>query len=68
MTLIAELFHEIIDSEKRSSKSLYKKSPFRGPFDKQHVKVTKRFWYLNHTTLVLIIDHCERNWVGKNLS
>ena len=60
-------FHKL-RTPKNVVQKIYEKSPFRGPFDKQHVKVTKRFWNLNRTTLDLIIDHCEGSWKGENLS
>ena len=50
---------------KNMIQKIYKKFDFLGPFDKQHLRMTKRFWNLNHTTLTIIIDHCERNWNGK---
>ena len=53
---------------KNMVQKIYEKSHFIGPFDKQHVRATKRFWNLNHTTLNIIIDHCEGNLNGKNLS
>ena len=40
----------------KSKKS--KKSPFIGPFGKQHVRGSKQCWNLNHTTFTIFIYHC----------
>ena len=48
-------------------KNIYKKSHFRGPFNKQHVRLSKHLLNLNHTTLTIIIDNCKGSRIGKNL-
>ena len=66
MTLIADAFPKL-RTPKNVFKGISKKSPFRGPFGKQHVRGTKDCWNLKGTTLTIFIDLCEGNWVGKNV-
>ena len=63
-TLIADVFPKL-RTPKYVVKQTSKKSPFRGPFGNQQDKGTKHCWNLNNTTFT---DHCEGNWVGKNIS
>ena len=67
MLLIADAFPEL-QTPKNVVNQISKKSPFIGPFGKQHVRGTKQIWNLNHTTFTTFIDDCEGNWVRKNVS
>ena len=44
-----------------------KKLRFGGPFHKQHHKRAQALRNLHHSTFIILIDHCQVNWVGKNL-
>ena len=63
---MADVFPKL-QTPKNVLKKISKKSSFRGPFDKQHAKGTKHCWNLNGSTFTIYIDHCENNWVGKDL-
>ena len=67
MTVLADVFPKL-RTPKNLANQISKKSPFRAPFGKQHVRGTKHCCNLNHTTSTELIDHCEVNWVGENIS
>ena len=45
-----------------------KKFPLKKHFGKKHCKRTEHYYNLHDSTFIIFIDHCERNWGGKNLS
>ena len=38
------------------------------PSTSNMVNVPKDSWNVHHTTFIILIDHCQVNWVGKSLS
>ena len=67
MTVIADVFSKL-RATKNMIKKILKKSRFREPFRKQHIRGNKHCWSLNHFTFTIFLDHCSDNSVGKNLS
>ena len=44
------------------------KSPFwKDLLTRNMVNVLNHFWNLHHSTFIILIDHCQVNWVGKSL-
>ena len=67
MTLIAFVFWKLSTPETWLDKCL--KSPIsEDPSTSNMADVPKHCWNLHHTIFIIFIDHCQVNWVGKNLS
>ena len=60
MTLIADLFPKLRTPE-NVVRYISKKSSFKGPFARQHVKRFKHFSYLENSTVTIFTDHLEGN-------
>ena len=56
----------------RTLKSLWdkclKSSVWENPLASNMANVPKHCWNLHHSTFVILIDHCQVNWVKKRLS
>ena len=67
MTLIAFVFWKLSTPETWLDKCL--KSPISEHTSTSNMAdVPKHCWNLHHTIFIIFIDHCQVNWVGKNLS
>ena len=67
MTLIAFVFWKLLTPKTWLDKCL--KSPVsEDPSTSNMADVPKHCWNLHHTIFIIFIDHCQVNWVGKNLS
>ena len=64
---MADIF-PILRTPKSVVKQISKKSPFRQPFEKQHVNGDQTILKSERHHLYHIYWSRERNWVGKNLS
>ena len=60
MTLIAHLFPKL-RTPKNVVRYKSKKSPFKGPFDRQHGNGFKHRCDLNQSTVTVFSDHFEGN-------
>ena len=66
-TIIADVFRKSQTRKTWLNKSL--KSPVSEDHSTSNmVRRTKHCWDLNHTTLIIFIDHSEDNWIGKSVS
>ena len=64
--LIDYVFPKLQTPKTSSYKCL--KSPFWKDFlTSNMVNVLNHFWNLHHSTFIILIDHCQVNWVGKSL-
>ena len=66
-TLIAHVFLKL-RTPKNVLKEVSKKDRFRGHFGDQHGEENKHCSNIDDTTFSIVVDHCEGNWVGKNVS
>ena len=66
-TPIADVFLKL-RTPKNVLKEVSKKYRFRGHFGDQHGEENKHCSNIDDTTFSIVVDHCEGNWVGKNVS
>ena len=60
MTLIADLFPKLRTPE-NVVRYMSKKSSFKGPFARQHVKRVQTLFDLDNSTVTIFTDHLEGN-------
>ena len=60
MTLIADLFPKLRTPE-NVVRYISKKSSFKGPFARQHVKRVQTLFDLENSTVTIFTDHLEGN-------
>ena len=60
MTLIADLFPKLRTPE-NVVRYMSKKSSFKGPFARQHVKRVQTLFDLENSTVTIFTDHLEGN-------
>ena len=66
-TLMAYVFPKL-ETPKNVVKKYLRSSVSENPSWSNAVRGNKHCWNLNYTTFAMFIDHCEENWVGKNVS
>ena len=67
MTLTAFVLPKLRNLKTRVDKCLKNLIP-EDPSTSNMINVTKHCWNLNHSNLIVFIDHCKRTRVGKSLS
>ena len=64
MNLIAFVFPNLRTPKTWLDKCL-KRTVSEDPSTSSMVKVPNHFWNLRHSNFIILIDHCQVNWVGK---
>ena len=67
MTPLVFVFSKLSTPKTRLDKCL-KRPVSEDPSTSNMADVPKHCWNLHHTIFIIFIDHCQVNWVGKNLS